>query len=197
MKSTSMQISILSLASLLLGCGVAPTPSEAASCSPTEADALGPFYVAGTPIVDDLNRHGKSGDPLRLDGRILSARDQAPIVGARIEIWQTDGNGDYHPDGNGEYSDYDDGDIDLRGAVISDDDGRYVVNTLVPGAYVPRPQHFHLRVTASDHAPLVTQLYITGDDAGRQPGGDCRHAPLERDAEGIHYHAPDVFLRLE
>jgi len=192
--STFPRIMMLSVVSLLLGCAATPAQSQAGSCAPTEADALGPFYVADTPVVDDLNRHGKPGEPLTLDGRILSAAGAEPINGAKIEIWQTDGNGDYYPDDNGSYSDYDDGDIDLRGTVVSDDEGRYAVKTLSPGGYFPRPRHFHYRITADDYAPLVTQLYITGDGVVRQPGGDCRHAPIVEDADGLRYEAPDIFL---
>lgn len=185
---------ILLAAGLLAGCTAAPT-QESLACVPTEADALGPFYIADTPVVDDLNRHGKAGDPLLLTGHILSAADgRPPITGARIEIWQTDGNGDYHPADNGTYADYADEAIDLRGTVISDEDGKYSVRTLVPGGYFPRPRHFHYRVTAPDHVPLVTQLYITGDGLVRQPGGDCRHASLEITADGVLYQAPDIYL---
>ncbi len=185
---------VLIVAGVLASCTAAPA-EEGLACTPTEADAMGPFYVSDTPIVDDLNRHGKSGDPLILSGRILSAEgDNRPIANARIEIWQTDGNGDYHPDNNGAYGDYADEAIDLRGTVLSDEDGQYAVKTLVPGAYFPRPRHFHYRITAPAHAPLVTQLYITGDGVLSQPGGDCRHAALETTTEGLLYEAPDIFL---
>ncbi|MGI9509551.1 MAG: hypothetical protein ACR2QJ_09415 [Geminicoccaceae bacterium] len=179
---------------LLAGCTPEPVQSSSA-CVPTEADSLGPFYVADTPVVDDLDRHGKPGDPLLLSGRIISAGEgQPPIKGAQIEIWQTDGNGNYYPDNNGRYADYDDEAIDLRGTVISDEEGRFSVKTLVPGGYFPRPRHFHFRITAPDHAPLVTQLYITGDGTLSQPGGDCRHAALEETADGLRYQAPDMSL---
>lgn len=181
-------------ASLLAGCSTAPA-QESLACVPTEKDATGPFYVSDTPVVDDLNRHGKSGDLLTLTGRILSAADgRQPLASARIEIWQTDGDGDYHPDDNGAYGDYADEAIDLRGTIVSNENGQYAVKTLVPGGYFPRPRHFHYRITAPDHAPLVTQLYITGDGVLRQPGGDCRHAALQTTTDGFLYEAPDLFL---
>ncbi|MDH3659320.1 MAG: hypothetical protein OEU92_04695 [Alphaproteobacteria bacterium] len=194
MTSAPFSRSLLLLAGLLAGCTAAPAQLSLA-CVPTEADAMGPFYIAGTPVVDDLNRHGKVGDPLLLTGRILSAAEgHAPIADARIEIWQTDGDGDYHPAANGDYADYADEAIDLRGTVISDQEGRYAVKTLAPGGYFPRPRHFHVRITAEGQAPLVTQLYITGDGVVRQPGGDCRHATLEDTTDGLRYQAPDIFL---
>lgn len=178
----------------LTGCAAKAT-GQSPSCIPTAADGMGPFYVAGAPLVDDLNRHGEPGEPLLLSGRILSATEETPpIAGARIEIWQTDGEGDYHPAANGDYDDYPDTEVDLRGTVVSSDDGTYTVRTVVPGAYAPRPRHFHYRVTADGHATLVTQLYVTGDGVLRQPGGDCRHAPLEATTDGWRYQAPDIFL---
>lgn len=187
----------VALAVALAGCAGA-TRGQGQSCVPTRPDSLGPFYVVGTPLVDDLNRHGQPGDPLLLSGRILSAASGTPpIAGARIEIWQTDGRGDYHPPGSGHYDDYPEAAVDLRGTVISGADGAYQVRTLVPGAYAPRPRHFHLRITAPGHAPLVTQLYVTGDGLLRQPGGDCRHAQLEATPDGLRYQAPDVFLVAE
>lgn len=182
-----------SLALALAGCTTASTGQTA--CIPTEADAMGPFYVAGTPVVDDLNRHGEPGEPLLLSGRILSAAEGTPpIEGARVEIWQTDGESRYHPQDRGDYADFADQEIDLRGTVITGADGTYAVQTVVPGAYVPRPRHFHYRITAPGHAALVTQLYVTGDGTLSQPGEPCRHAPIETNAQGLRYHAPDIFV---
>lgn len=159
---------------------------------PTEADALGPFYVSGTPVVDDLNRYGKPGSPLMLTGRILSSEDKSPVSGARIEIWQTDGEGNYHPQANGAYADYEDAEVDLRGTVSSDDEGRYAVRTVVPGAYFPRPRHFHYRITAPGYQALVTQLYVAGDRGDGRPG--CREARFQETDRGLLYAAPDIFL---
>lgn len=187
----------IAVALALTGC-TNPTSGQTESCVPTEADAMGPFYVGGTPLVDDLNRHGKTGETLLLTGRILSAADGTPpITDARVEIWQTDGEANYHPQANGHYGDYTDEDIDLRGSVTTGEDGTYMVPTLVPGAYFPRPRHFHYRITAPDHATLVTQLYITDDGALNQPGAPCRHAPIETTSEGSRYNAPDIYLVAE
>ncbi len=196
---THLRISPAALALLLALTGCARAGAdEAADCVPTEADSLGPFYVSGTPLLNDLNRHGKPGEALLLTGSIRSAAgERPPLAGAQVEIWQTDGEGDYHPQADGAVADYDDAEIDLRGTVISGADGIYSVRTLVPGGYFPRPRHFHYRISAPGHATLVTQLYITGDGLLGQPGGDCRHAPLARTQEGLVYQAPDIYLAAE
>ena len=167
----------------------------AESCIPTEGDSLGPFYVAGTTVPEDLNRGGRPGEPLMVTGRILSAGpDHAPLSDARIEVWQTDGDGRYYPQGSGHVSDYTDSEIDLRGTVLTGEAGRYQFRTVVPGGYFPRPRHFHYRVTAPGHTALVTQLYLTGNGVFRQPGGDCRHAPIELTADEQRYTAPDIYI---
>ena len=53
---------------------------------------------------------------------------------------------------------------------------------------------FSLRLTAPGHAPLVTQLYVTGDGTLSQPGAPCRHASLKTTPEGVRYQAPDIYL---
>lgn len=165
-------------------------------CIPTQGDYLGPYYVSGTAELENLNRRGRPGDPIVVSGRILSAGpDRTPLPAAMVEVWQTDGAGNYYPEGDGKVTDYQPDQIDLRGTVKTDSEGRYQFTTVVPGTYHPRPRHFHYRITAAGHLPLVTQLYITGDGSFRQPGGECRHAPLIKTGEGLQYHAPDIYLR--
>ncbi len=179
---------------LLTGCSM-KAEADPASCIPTEADSLGPYYVAGTEVTDNLNRFGKPGELLLVEGQIVSSADgHAPVAGALVEVWQTDGEGNYFPENNGDVADYDDDEVDMRGTVKTDETGLYRYRTVVPGAYVPRPRHLHYRITGPGHQTLVTQLYITGDGVVGQPGGDCRHARLEAAAEGFSYAAPTIYL---
>ena len=174
--------------------GTAPIgAASAASCSPTKSDYLGPFYVSGMPVLKNLNRFGEPGEKLLVTGTIRSASDRSPIANARIEVWQTDGKGRYHPQGQGKRSKYKDRDLDLRGTVISDEDGRFEFETVVPGTYRPRPRHFHYRITAPGHRTLVTQHYVR--EGKRMPGGKCRSAHVTRTGGQAKYAAPDIFLR--
>ena len=174
--------------------GEAAEPQE--SCIPTRGDYLGPYYISGTVETDDLNRQGRPGEPLLVKGKIMSAAaDRRPLAGAKLEVWQTDGAGNYYPQGDGDVADYEPDEIDLRGTVKTDIEGNYRYTTVVPGEYFPRPRHFHYRITAVDHRPLITQLYITGDGFLHQPGDTCRHAPLTETPQGILYAAPDIYLQ--
>jgi protocatechuate 3,4-dioxygenase beta subunit len=147
-------------------------------------------------MTEDLNRFGQPGEALIVSGEIRSAgAGEAGIDGARIEVWQTDGEGRYHPQGSGDVADYPSDAVDLRGTVVTDEAGVYRYRTVVPGAYPPRPRHFHYRITAPGHQTLVTQLYVSADAAGRQSGGDCRHAPIEAGEGGLTYRAPALYLQ--
>ncbi len=175
-----------------------PLEGRALGFRASERDFLGPFYVADADGDPKLNRAGVPGVPVAVTGHIRSAGSGKPISAALVEIWQADGEGRYHPSGNGKASDYPPGTLALRGRLFTDQVGRYSATTVVPGLYRPRPRHWHLKVSATGHRTLVTQLYITGDvSRGRQPGAPDRHAPLEQQADGLYYLAPDLFLDLE
>ena len=169
-------------------------PATANECAPTKRDSLGPYYVSGTPVLETLNRFGNPGEPMRITGEIRSSEPPyPPVPGARIEIWQTDGRGDYHPRGNGDVSDYPDRDIDMRGTVISGTDGGFSVLSLYPADYGSRPPHIHYRISAAGHRTLVTQHYP--DYRGsRRP---CRSADVDRSGALAHFRAPTIFLRPE
>ena len=164
-------------------------------CVPTQSDHLGPFYVSNMPVLQDLNRYGKEGEGLVVKGLILSAAEgNSPVANARIEVWQADANGDYHPAGNGTADDYSDKELDLRGTVISGEDGRYSFRTVIPGkeGLFGRPKHFHYRITALGHRELVTQHYLS--ENGDQPGGKCRSMALES-SDGVSlFPAPIIYL---
>ncbi len=149
----TFRLSAVMAAALVTSCASADE-----GCVPTAADSLGPYYVAGSVITENLNRHEKSGQSLTVGGSVLSAAPGHPsIANARIEIWQTDGEGNYHPAGNGHVSDYADSAVDMRGTVITDGPGPYQCATVMPGDYFPRPRHFLHRVhpSARPRSPSV------------------------------------------
>ena len=180
-----------------------PALAADAECLPTAPDMLGPFYVSGMPLSDNgesINRFGQNGELLEVSGVVRSAADgNAPIADAKVEMWQTDIDGDYHPEDNGARSDYEDKELDLRGAMITDENGRYAYQTVVPGEYgifTRRPPHFHYRISADGFAALTTQHYVRGEDGKRkQAGGKCRGAEIDRSGEVAVFRAPDIYLQ--
>jgi protocatechuate 3,4-dioxygenase beta subunit len=158
---------------------------------PTAPDMEGPFYIANTPVLDNLNRIGKPGDPHGLAGRVMNAAaPETPVPGARLELWQTDGTGRYHPEENGDYADFPDDRIDMRGTVIADGDGRFEVMSLFPKEYWPRPPHIHYWIRAEGFRPLVTQHYL---DTGPRERPH-RTAQVIRDRQPALFPAPTIYL---
>ena len=158
---------------------------------PTASDMEGPFYIANTPVLANLNRFGKPGEPMRIAGRVMNAAaPETPVAGARLELWQTDGTGRYHPEENGDYADFPDERIDMRGTVIADSDGRFEVMSLFPKEYWPRPPHIHYWIRAEGFRPLVTQHYLDTRPRERPH----RTAQVLRDRQPALFPAPTIYL---
>lgn len=138
LKIGSRWLIAVALASLALT-GPSTIPAPGAECSPTRADAEGPFYQPNSP------ERSRTGKGLIVRGTARSASGCKPIAGARIEWWSADPRGRY--------------DDEHRATQRADGDGRYRYETDFPGRYPGRPPHLHVRVTAPGHRPLVTQLY--------------------------------------
>ena len=126
-----------------------PTPACAEAREiPTPAQTEGPYYTPLTPQRTSLAEPGMAGTKLRLGGYVLD-RACRPVPGALIDLWQADAAGRYD---NAGYR--------LRGHLFSDDQGRWQVETIVPGAYPGRTRHIHVKVRAPDRDILTTQLYF-------------------------------------
>ncbi|HUH02894.1 MAG TPA: hypothetical protein VML75_12940 [Kofleriaceae bacterium] len=156
------------VAGAALGCGEHPiatwdaaVPADAAGqvCSPTRADVLGPFFVPGAPSRTKIAADDEPGERILLSGRVFTDDCETPLAGALLDIWQADRDGVYHDAGT---------DFRLRGQVLTDADGRFMVDTIKPGNYtlaanVWRPAHIHFTASMPGHRPVTTQLYFQGD----------------------------------
>lgn len=128
-----------------------------AACKPTTSDVQGPYYQEGAPKRTKIAADEEPGERLSIAGTVLGP-DCKPLSGALVDVWQADKDGTYHgPDA--EYR--------LRGQVLTDKDGYYEFETIMPGAYALsggfRPAHIHFTVSRPGYAPLTTQLYFQGD----------------------------------
>ena len=72
------------------------------------------------------------------------------------------------------YGEYDHAGYRLRGYVLSDENGAYVIESIEPGLYTGRPPHIHVKVYAPDGRELLTtQMYFTGSEGS----ADVLNAP--------------------
>jgi protocatechuate 3,4-dioxygenase beta subunit len=137
----------------------------------TAHQILGPFH----PLIEP----SKGGDLTRVEGRPGRAQGQvvylsgkvldqfgSPVRGAKLEIWQANSFGRYtHP--NDENSAPLDPSFEGFAVVETDDDGKYALKTIKPGAYPTgpntiRPSHIHFEVFGKRER-FITQLYFEGD----------------------------------
>ena len=128
-----------------------PTPSCPGSAPPTERQTEGPYFKPDSPLRASLLEPGLAGIEIVVTGMVLSTACQ-PVARALIDVWHADDRGGY-----------DDTGFRLRGHQFTDDQGRYRLETIVPGIYVGRTRHFHVKVQAPNRPVLTTQLYFPGE----------------------------------
>ncbi len=148
--------------------------------SGTTTTIEGPFYVADAPAMKSPcvlpHRAEEPGPVLLFSGTVRSSNGES-MPGSVLDLWQSDTNGRYShfdiPQAQAPFN--------LRARVITDNNGRFEVQTRLPGPYeIPkagptgallaamnrhawRPAHLHMKVTGEGHRPLTTQLFLKDD----------------------------------
>jgi protocatechuate 3,4-dioxygenase beta subunit len=125
---------------------------------PTPAQTEGPYYTPNTPERASLLEAGMAGTKLVLTGSVLTT-GCAPIARALVDFWQADDAGQYDNVG-----------FRLRGHQFTDAQGRYRLETVVPGLYPGRTRHIHVKVQAPNRPVLTTQLYFPGEARNASDG---------------------------
>ena len=170
---------------LLPGMRLAPTPSiDLVNDKPAHAlpkplvatanDILGPFWRAGAPFSTSIVPKGANGRKVALSGTVLDT-DGKPVEGVILDFWNADDAGKY--DLENPFQALMPNEYRYRGLVRSDANGKYSIETIVPGKYrIPpqlpgfesfdgllRPSHIHLMTSHHGIVPLITQIYFAGD----------------------------------
>ena len=139
---------------------LAPTPACADDddLEVTVPQTEGPFYTPETPQRQSLLEPGMAGRKLVVSGYVYDTACQ-PIPGALLDFWQCDDAGVYDNVG-----------YRLRGHQFADDEGRFVLETVVPGLYTGRTRHIHVKAQAPNQPVLTTQLYFPDEPANATDG---------------------------
>ena len=128
-----------------------PTPACLDGDEPTARQTAGPFHTPGSPLRRDFRVDDPGGVPLTLFGQVRSRRC-VPMADLIVDLWHADAQGRYDNRG-----------FRLRGYQITDADGRFRFDTIVPGNYGGRTRHFHIKVGPAAGPVLTTQLYFPGE----------------------------------
>lgn len=137
---------------------LAPTPECKDADDVTPAQTEGPYFKPSSPEKANLYSDVNSGTRLVLAGSVVTTSCQ-PVGRALIDVWQADGSGQYD---NQTYR--------LRGHLFTDNQGRYRVDTVMPGIYPGRTRHIHVKVQAPNGPILTTQLYFPGEARNASDG---------------------------
>lgn len=115
----------------------------------TQSQTEGPYYKPDTPERNSFFEEGMPGTRLVLVGYVLD-QDCQPLPNAWLDFWQADANGQYDNTG-----------YRLRGHQFTDAQGRYYLETILPGLYSSRPiEHIHVKVRPEGGQEITSQLYF-------------------------------------
>lgn len=192
----NVSLSALALGTSTISAKTNPTKpdlgDESAMCDKTTIDYYGegPFYTDNPPSIQNniLAASNEPGDRMIICGRVFNLDCSEYIPNAIVDVWHADHEGNYDNQG-----------FNLRGQILSNDQGFYMFETIKPGKYLNgnmfRPAHIHFKITAPNYPVLTTQLYFEGDaelatDAAAsitsgQYDAQHRIIPLLENADGV------------
>jgi protocatechuate 3,4-dioxygenase beta subunit len=150
--------SLLTIDASIAEAPLALTPACHDGDAATLAQTEGPYFKPSSPERIELIEEGMAGQPIELAGFVMT-RACKPLAGALLDFWQADDQGKYDNSG-----------FRLRGHQFSDAEGRYRLRSIVPGIYVGRTRHIHVKVQPRGGRVLTTQLYFPGESLNRTDG---------------------------
>lgn len=132
-----------------------PFAARGQSCGvATPEDMEGPFYKAGAPVRAVIAESGSTAEKLVLGGRVFGPGCR-PLQKLELDFWHADDKGEYDNRG-----------FRYRGKVLTDVEGRYRLETILPPPYMGRPRHIHVKLQRPGGRMLTTQLYFPGEARG-------------------------------
>ncbi len=177
---------LLTSASLLVALLLAATPATA------QRDTL---CRDRRPTESSIQIPGESepGAPMVITGRVVRGDDKRPVAGARLLAFHTDSEGYYSEGGMDEQN------ARLCGVLLTDEEGRYRIETIRPAHYATGgpPAHVHFELTLPGERQRNFSLTFEGDPLlkGRAAGEtwDTTRPAVERD--GVWHVERDFWIR--
>ncbi|MFY9993431.1 MAG: catechol 1,2-dioxygenase [Leclercia sp.] len=138
----------------------------------------GPLYVANAPLSQSFARMddgSEQAEIMWLQGQVTDLNGK-PVAGAIVDIWHANTLGGYS------FFDQSQSEYNLRRRILTDENGRYTVRSIVPcgygcppdgptqklltalGRHGNRPAHVHFFVSAPGYKHLTTQINLNGDE---------------------------------
>jgi protocatechuate 3,4-dioxygenase beta subunit len=134
------------------------TPTPACGPGATHEQTEGPYFKPSSPERASLLEAEMRGRRLVVSG-VVRGTDCTPIPRALLDFWQADAGGRYDNAG-----------FRLRGHQFTDAEGRYRLETILPGVYPGRTRHIHVKAQAPTRPALATQMYFPGEPINARDG---------------------------
>lgn len=198
------------LAFTLSACApTAGTGSRGAAEIPEET--AGPYPADGSNGPDVLERSGivrsdirssfdgatgtAQGIEMQLQLRILdSAKDNAPMIGVAVYVWQCDRQGRYSMYSTGvQEENY------LRGVQLSDQDGMVRFTSIFPACYAGRWPHIHFEIYPDEHSvtdaanAIATSQVALPQEACEQVYATVGYEPSVKNLAAVSLRSDNVF----
>lgn len=139
---------------IVVACLGFPLRVAAAECAgPTPLAPQGSHYKANAPLRTILLEKGATGAKLWLSGRVLDHNCRA-VLGALLDVWHADDAGRFDEVG-----------FKLRGRQTTDTQGRYRLETVLPGPAPGNARTLFLKIAAPGGRVVTTRLYFPDDPA--------------------------------
>ena len=158
------------------------TPACGEKLEYTPSQTAGPFYTPDSPRRSSLIEPGSKGERLVMTGLVLSPQCR-PVANALLDFWHCDETGEYDNRG-----------FRYRGHVFADAQGRYSLETIVPGEYPGRTRHIHVKVRSPGGRTLTTQLYFPDEPGNRADGIYRRELTMRAQRSGAQRSARFDFV---
>ena len=133
------------------------------NCPLTQNDILGPYWTENHPNRTHLANADEPGTRIFISGTVKTNDCETPIENAIVDVWHANDNGCYTLFMECDTGNTDDDPYNLRGQMLTNENGEYAFETIWPGYYAGRPKHFHYKITTPGGRELITQCYFEGD----------------------------------
>jgi protocatechuate 3,4-dioxygenase beta subunit len=130
-----------------------------------------PNHREGAPFRAKLSPPHAEGQVLVVKGRVTDTSSGKGVAHAVLDAFQADAEGHYDTDG-----------FEYRARVLTDEEGRFEFETIVPSNYGPAP-HIHFFVMADGYRERRTDMYFRDEEHPEGGGPELTPKLIERKAD--------------
>jgi protocatechuate 3,4-dioxygenase beta subunit len=140
-----------------------PSILKGRDCEPTSSDIEGPYWSQNHPNRTILAGTDEPGTRIFISGSVKYNDCETPIPNTQIDVWHANDEGCYTVFQECQSGNFEQDPFNLRGIMVTDENGNYAFESILPGYYSGRPRHFHYKATTPSGLEHITQCYFQTD----------------------------------